>query len=243
MIVLRACLFTLLIQLVVFSSAHAAESVPLLLEEVWEARMQEFPQFATHAGDMRFNDRLEEVSIKAEDRRAALNREFLSRLQAIPVDALSKADRLERDLLERDLKDELAEYEARYFLMPINGRTGFHISFPELPQDCPLRSTADYENYLDRLRAFRKYANGHIDLMREGIRSGLVLAAVILEGWEDTIDAHIVEDPKQSLLFKPFKDFPKAVPESEHERLRAAAEQAITRIGSRRLSRFPPVYG
>jgi uncharacterized protein (DUF885 family) len=86
---------------------------------------------------------------------------------------------------------------------------------------------ADYENYIARLRAFRGWAGQHVELMREGIRRGMVLPSVSLQGVEGTLEPHIVSDPTQSLLYKPFTEFPAGVPEAERARLAAAGRAAV----------------
>ncbi|TWT99093.1 hypothetical protein Pla108_00260 [Botrimarina colliarenosi] len=221
--------------------ASPSASLEAILDEVWQWRLHEWPQFATRCGDSRYNDRLASVSLADADRAAASDAKFRQRLRAIDRNALTKNERLERDLLERDLADSLAEYAAGQHLAPINNRSGFHVEFPELPDDSPLETVKDYENYLARLRAFGDYADGHIELMRAGVQKGLTLPSVILEGYESSIDSHVVEDPTKSLLYKPFKEFPVGVPESEYERLRTDAREAILSsvvAGYRRFGEF-----
>ncbi|QDV75538.1 DUF885 domain-containing protein [Botrimarina mediterranea] len=207
--------------------AGPSESLEKLLDDVWQWRMQEWPQYATRTGDHRYNDRLGKVSLADADRAAKQDAEFLEQLRAIDRDALSKELRLERDLLERELTDSLADYAAGQHLLPINNRSGFHIQFPELPDWSPFDTVKDYENYIARLRAFAAYTDGHIELMREGVQRGLTVPAIIMEGYESSIDSHVVDDPTESLLYKPFKKFAVGVPESEHERLRREAREAI----------------
>lgn len=234
-----------LLLLVVLAPLEAAASpgdeLAKLLDEVWQWQMEEFPQYATRCGDARYNDRLSSVSLADADRRAADEAGMLARLKGIDRDALDTPERLERDLLERQLTESAIEHAAGEHLMPINNRTGFHISFPELPNFVPLKTVEDYENYLSRLRAFADYTNGHIELMRAGVQRGLTIPAVILEGYEKSIDTHVVEDPTKSLLYKPFKEFADSLPENEHERLRTAAIDAIRDSvveGYRRFSVF-----
>ncbi|QDT70004.1 hypothetical protein MalM25_29480 [Planctomycetes bacterium MalM25] len=198
-----------------------------LLDEVWQWELEEWPQHATRCGDHRYNERLSSVSLADADRRAADQAGFLERLLGIDREALDKQQRLERDLLERNLREAAIEHAAGEHLMPINSRTGFHVSFPELPDWSPLDTVEDYENYLSRLRAFANYAEGHIELMRAGVQRGLTVPAVILEGYEKSIDTHVVDDPEKSLLYKPFDDFPDGVPGSERERLAADGRDAI----------------
>ncbi len=142
---------------------------------------------------------------------------------------LSSAAQINYHILHRQISDDLAEFEHHTHLLPITQRSGFHIEFPELPQDVPLRTTEDYENYVARLHAFADFTDGHIALLRAGIAAQQVLPAVVMEGWEKPIDAQIVERPAQSLFYGPCKKFPSTVSPGEYQRLRSEVSQAITK--------------
>ena len=121
----------------------------------------------------------------------------------------------------------IEETELGDHLIPITNREGFHTWFPQLPDNVPLNNTEDYENYIARLSAFRPWVGQHVALMREGVRTGMVLPSISLASIEETIQPHIVADPAQSLLWKPFTTFPAGVPEADRARLMAAGRQAI----------------
>ena len=208
-------------------SAASAE-LRRLFADAWEFNLQDSPQFATSLGDRRFNDRLGSVTIAEETRRAAAARAYLERLGRIDRAALPREEQISYDIYRRQLEDALQEFEFRGYLMPITNREGFHTSFPQLPDRVPLATTEDYENYIARLRDFRRYTGEHVDLMREAIRAGVVLPRVVLTGVEETIKPHIVTDPTASLLWAPFTKFPEGVPAAERERLMAAGREAIT---------------
>ncbi|MBW3600754.1 MAG: DUF885 domain-containing protein, partial [Planctomycetes bacterium] len=209
------------------ASADEAAELHQLFDDAWEFDLEEDPLWATHVGDHRANDELPEATIEAHQRRRDAKQEFLDRLAAIERDDLSQPDRISYDIFERLLRDELAEYDFQTHLTPITNRWGFHIDFAELPKNVPLETARDYENYIARLNAFRRYTAEHIELMRRGIRDGLVLPGVVLEGYQDTIEPHVVENPEQSLLFAPFGEFPDRVNGGERERLTDAAKTAI----------------
>jgi uncharacterized protein (DUF885 family) len=211
------------------------------MNEMWEYRLTESPQFATSVGNHRFNDRLRSISLADIKRRNRAQQAFLKLLEAIDREQLSADGRINYDIMRRQLNDDLAEYRFGSHLTPITQRSGFHIYFPELPQDVPLITVKDHENYLARLRAFGDYAEGHMELMRAGVATGKVLPAVVLEGWEKSVDAQIVEDPQESLFYKPFQKFPTTVATSEHERLSREAGKAISEVivpTYRRLRKF-----
>ncbi|TWT42474.1 DUF885 domain-containing protein [Botrimarina hoheduenensis] len=222
-------LLATLVALVPYVSQAATpdEQVAVLLDEVWQYRLQEYPESATRSGVHVANDRLTSISLADSARRAAQSEAFLTRLRAIDPEALGSAARLERDLLLRELSNNLAEHSFRQELLPIDGRSGFHIEFPELPDWVPLRTVKDYENYVARLRAFPAQARGYVELMREGVRAGITPPAVILEGFEESITAHLVSSPQTSLLYKPFKNFPATISPADQERLTEAGRKAI----------------
>jgi len=186
------------------------EQFMALVDEIWQCDVREDPLLATSTGDHRYNDRLPSISVADSSRRHQARRKFSDRVQALDRGQLSSAMRI----------DDLAEFDFQTHLIPITQRNGFHIEFPELPKDVPLKTTADYENYSARLRAFGDYTDGHIELLRAGIAAGQTLPAVVLEGWEKAIDAQIVERPTLSLLYEPCKKFPSTLPAEVHARLR-----------------------
>ncbi|MCA9238679.1 MAG: DUF885 domain-containing protein, partial [Planctomycetales bacterium] len=222
-------------------AADPAAEFDQLLKDHWDFVLRENPVFATRTGDHRFDDQLGKVSLADEARRNEATQGFLSRLDAIDSARLPAAQRLSHAVMRRELSDALQEHRFRTYLTPINNRTGFHIEFPELPNEVSLLRTRDFDNYVARLGGFGELVEGNIELRREGLREGVTMPAVIMEGWQDSVTSHIVKDPEESLLYKPLVKFPQAVPESEHERLRAAARKAIKEVvapGYQKLEQF-----
>lgn len=205
----------------------SSEELADLLSDSWDFELSQSPVFATRLGDRRFNDQLSDESLANQDRRHQRRQEFLARWESIDRDALGRADQINYDIFGRLLKEDIAEFQFGSHLMPITSMRGFHVSFPELPQQVPLKTSDDYDDYVARLVGFRKYTQDHIALMRAGIKRRLVLPSVVLEGYEDSITAHIVADPTKSRLFSPFQNFPEDISASDQERLRAAGKDAI----------------
>ena len=183
---------------------------------------------ATYVGDHRATTGWAAWTLADADRRAARKADILKRVEAIDVSRLTRDEQINHAIFARTLRDTISEYKHKTHLVPISNRSGFHIEFPELYNDVPLVTTNDYENYIARLADFLRYTREHIVVLREGIRRGYTVPGVILEGYDETIATHIVEDPTNSMLWKPFVKLPPTVPEGEHDRLRAAAREAIS---------------
>ncbi|MGD9645446.1 MAG: DUF885 family protein [Pirellulales bacterium] len=206
----------------------ATADLARLVDESWQFQLREDPLFATQAGDHRYDDRLPDATLKAIEWRAKATREFSERLKAIPADKLSAADRINYEILTRQFADSLASHRFKLYLLPITNRSGFHIEFPELPREVPLETVHDYENYTARLRAFDRYTDEHIALLRRGLAEGFTLPADVLRGYDEPLKAQIVDDPARNLLAVPLQKFPERIDEADRTRLSKAILAAIS---------------
>jgi uncharacterized protein (DUF885 family) len=201
-----------------------------LFDDAWQFVLDEAPMFATSVGDHRYGNRLSSDRPEDFERRLLVRQGFLERAERIDRKHLSAEDQVNLDIFVRLQGDEVSEMSFKSHLMPITNRGGFHVWFPELPKRVPLKNIGDYENYIARLNDFGRHAGDQIALMREGIQQGLVLPAVVLEGYEGTISPHIVENPANSLLYTPANAFPTGVSEAEQIRLAGDIAKAIETV-------------
>jgi uncharacterized protein (DUF885 family) len=209
------------------SSPQKQERLQDIFDEGWQFQLRENPLFATSAGVNDFNDRLPSVTLQDHQRRAQFNRSLVKRLEAFDTSTLSDGDRLSYEIFLTQIKDAIAEFEHQAYLIPITVDSGFHIEFSRLPQQVPLAKIEDYENYIARLRAFRIYAQQHIELMKRGLATGMSLPKVVLEGYAKTIESHTVDDPVQSVFFAPFRNLSATFSLADQNHLRDAAKAAI----------------
>jgi uncharacterized protein (DUF885 family) len=198
-----------------------------LFDEAWEFELREFPTRATDYGVHDYNDRLPSMLLADIEGRTAHWQEILDRLERMDREQLTDGDRINYDMFRRRLEDRILEFEFNHHLIPITAEGGFHTDFARLPERIPLRTTGDYENYVARMVAYRAYAEEYIALMREGMANGYVLPRVVLEGFDSTIQPHIVDDVTESVFWKPFESLPTSVPTADHEQLREAGHAAV----------------
>jgi uncharacterized protein (DUF885 family) len=198
-----------------------------VLDEAWEFELREDPLFATSVGDHRYDDRLPSVRAADQARRAEARRKLLERLRAIDPSGLDETDRESQALQRVKLEDAIREFELHHYRFPINADSGFHMELAQLVRQMPFDTTGDYERYLARLHAIPEYVQQNVGLLREGLQNGWTLPKAALAGYEKTIEAHVVSDPRKSRFFAPFESFPAGVPEGDRPRLTAAVEKAI----------------
>lgn len=210
------------------STATETEQLHDLFEREWAVRLQEFPAFATSVGVHDYNDRLASMTLKSLERRHHQNQEFLQELESIDSAPLSAEDQTNHSIFRIQLQSRIDSFRFKDYQIPLNADSGFQTSVARLPENVPLRTVRDYENYISRMREIPRYFQEQTALMRMGIQSGMTLPRSVLEGIEFTMDSHVVERPEESVFYVPFKAFPPAVPEGERERLRLKGRDAVS---------------
>jgi uncharacterized protein (DUF885 family) len=114
------------------SAASPAQRLTDLATRYYDARARFDPLNATSAGDNRFDDRLAlDIAPAERARRFAAWRGFLKELNALPAKSLPPAEQLNRELLERQLRDLLAFERYPDHLLPLHhmGATPFQLAF------------------------------------------------------------------------------------------------------------------
>ena len=206
---------------------NAAVELHAIFDEAWQFRLQENPLFATSVGVHTSGDRLPSLAPEDLLRRQRYWKVTLDRLNQIALESLGKRDQINTRIFKRSIEDRLAGYKFKSYLMPFNADSGFHTGLARLAKRVPLATVQDYENYIARLRAIPRYMDEHLAFMQEGIDAGMTVPKVVLDGYEVTIETHVVDDATESVFYEPFETFPVAVPLKHHERLRAEGKQAI----------------
>ncbi|MDX1997605.1 MAG: DUF885 domain-containing protein, partial [Thermoanaerobaculia bacterium] len=240
---MRSISVLLLLALAVASPLCADEAAKLhaLFDREWEARLAAHPLQATSVGRHEYDALLGSSSMAAMEAEVAAARGFLAELAAIDEAKLGDEDRVSHQMFRRQLENRIHDFEVGDYVFPINADSGFHMGFARLGKEMRLASTTDYRNYIARLRAWPRVVDEQIANLTIGLEKGWTLPRVVLEGYTDTITAHIVDDPTKSELFEPFRAFPAGVPEADRAALVAAGKAAITEAivpGYRRFLEF-----
>ena len=100
--------------------AARVETLNALLAEQWQQQLKESPELATIFGDYRYNDRWSDFSPVHLAQQVKDNERFLARFKAIDTTGFSEQDRLNRDLMVRQLQDTLTYIELKLYEMPLD---------------------------------------------------------------------------------------------------------------------------
>jgi uncharacterized protein (DUF885 family) len=209
------------------SSASPASSVDSrrqqlfsLFDEEWQYELRTNPEWATMLGDRRYNDRLSDNSPEFFRADIEQKQKFLMRFQAIDPADFSRQDTLSRELMIRQLKEEIEGAQFKPWEMPVNQMGGLHLELPDLVTLTPFNTIADYDNYLARLRQIPHAFDQLTANMQQGLRDGLMPPRYLLEKVAAEADGIANKTGESSPFAKPVKEFPSSVPASDQKRLR-----------------------
>jgi len=207
-----------------------------LLHEQWEYTLRRNPILASILGDKRYNDQIDDFSQKAIDEDLEQSRRFLARFEAIDTTAFPEQEALNKQLMVRDLKMNLAGARFKPWEMPVNQFSGIHIDAPQLVSILAFTNIKDYEDYIARLKKVPVLFEQNMDHMRQGLADGLMPPRILLEKVVEQANTIATTPVEQSPFARPFDKFPDAVPEGDRKRLR---EQGLAAIRESLM----PAYG
>jgi uncharacterized protein (DUF885 family) len=207
--------------------ATAGDLVAALADSIGAVRRGGGPLPVPPDVDPRYTDRLNSVSVTAfEEELAALER--LQQLSSqIDRAALDRGDELDLEILDIQLRDRVTELRFRGYLLPLGSRSGFHFSFAGLPERSEFTTVEDYDRYIARMQSFLEHTRQQLALLREGIRTGMVMPRAVLDGYEETAAAHVAADPSESAFAGPLVRVPNEFPAADRERIHRDGMAAI----------------
>jgi len=214
-----------------FSFPALAESegdtLRALFDEAWGARLADEPLTATSAGVDTYNDRLPSVTAQAFARALERDQGALKRLTEINRDRLSPGDQVNYDMFQFDLESRIARAAFRPWRIPFVSDYGFYDDVTFLPDNVPLRTVKDYENYIARLADVPRYFDENIANLRKGMTESFTMARIIVEGEVSVLANQQAASAEESPLYEPFTRIPATLGDPERARLAAAGREVI----------------
>ena len=221
--------------------AARVKTLNALLAEQWQHNLQNSPEFATILGDLRYNERWSDVSLAHQAAERKVNAEFLKRFEAIDTTGFADEDKLNQQLMVRQLKEALKSYDLKLNEMPLDQMNGMHLQLPGFVSSIPFDSARQYEDYLARLHAVPRVLEQVTEVARQGLKDGMMPPRYLLEKVVGQIDSIARPAGEENSFAEPLKHFPKSIPAAEQKRLHDAIVAAIdneVRPAYRKLGQF-----
>ena len=212
-----------------------------LFEDYWQDKLKHDPEFASTLGDKRYNDQIDDYSVKAYNDGLAREENFLMQLAAIDPAGLTGEERTSRDLLLRKFAEDLEAARFKEWEMPLNQMDGIHTTYPRLVAELSFTSIKDYDDWIARLHAIPAAFDQVTTNMSIGMEDHRVPPKILLAKALDQVKQLANQKPEDSPLALPLKSFPASIKPAEQERIKAemlAAIQKEVLPAYLRLARF-----
>ncbi len=218
-------------------SAKNAQNIDSIAKSFWSKYLPLDPPFATRIGDNRFNDKMNiNVDSQFIDTKTKLLEKYQKQVALFDTLNLSDKDRLNYDLLTYFIDIELEgmslgmQQGTIHALMPINQFNGMHIEFGLLGSGAgaqPFNTVKDYENFIERMKIYRNWADAAIANMRKGMKAGLVLPKACAERIVSQLQPMANKKLEENLYYSPLKKIPETFTKEEKEKITGEYSKAI----------------
>ena len=198
-----------------------------LFNEEWQYELRTSPESATALGDNRYNDRLSDYSAEFHRKDLDETRKFLARFAAVPTTGLSQEDRLSRELMIRNLREQIEGAQFKSWEMSVSQNGGPQIELPDLITITPFNTVKDYENYIARLKQIPRVFDQVTANLQQGMKDRLMPARFLLEKVAPQADDVASKTGENSPFFDPLKKFPEGISSADQDRLRKEALAVI----------------
>ncbi len=202
-----------------------------LMRDEWEWLLAEYPELATDVGDLRYNDRLVDLSPEGVGRRKFHAAAALKQLGSIRRAELGPVQKLDYDVLAFDLETSvaLARFPTEY--LQVDHIYGTHTALANLAQTAPHATVKHYEDFLKRMERTPVQLMHSTMWLEKGVLAGVTMPRILMERVPALIRQQIPKDPKDNPAYATlFATMPSDIPPSEQTRLR---ERALTILRER----------
>jgi uncharacterized protein (DUF885 family) len=203
------------------------KALDALIAEQWEYKMRTSPLYASMLGDKRWNDKIDDFSQEAIDKDLQETQKFLTRFDAIDTSGFPVQEALNKDLMVRDLKDQLEGARFKPWEMPVDQNSGIHIDLPQFVNILSFQTVKDYEDYISRLKQVPRIMDQTMIQMRKGMAENRMPPKFLLEKVVDQANGIATLDADKTPFAQPFSKFPKEISDADQKRLRDGGIAAI----------------
>lgn len=194
-----------------------APALQAIVDQSWQLQLSASPEMAYGMGDKSAAGKLQDLSPEALVKLNQGQIAILGQLKALDRSKLSKEDKINAQILEDQLQNEVDLYKYKDYYLPITAESGFHAYISSIAQG-RFNTLEDYQNYLGKLKALPTYFAQQTHWLKQGLKEGITPPKATLKGFENSISAYILPVEKSS-YFKPFTQYPSHFTEAQKAQL------------------------
>lgn len=214
------------------TSDNTSKNFAELLANYNEESYLLYPTMATYAGDNRFNDQY--TNSLSEEHKAkvkAYYTKYLNALKEIDDTQLTETEKMSKAVLTWDCEINLAEFNFKKDLMPIDQMWSANLDFNQLAGGTnaqPFNSVEDYKNWLKRVDGYLLWLASAKENMKKGMAEGYVLPTSLIVKVIPQFEGLASGNVEGHLYYGPIHAISEAFSADEREELTAAYTDMIS---------------
>ena len=213
----------------VASVEERRKALNALFDEYWQESLKRSPEFASSIGDLRYNDKLSDYSVRAANEWTEHEQNYMMRLAMIAPDGLTEQEQLSRELLLRSFAEDIEAADFKEWELSLNQMGGIHTTYPQLVAQLPFNTVKDYDDWIARLHAMPRAFEQSTQNLELGIADHRVPPRYLLEKALAQVNAMAHQKAEESPLALPLKKIPSSIPAAERERIHDEMLTAISK--------------
>ncbi|WP_069164465.1 DUF885 domain-containing protein [Nocardia altamirensis] len=162
-----------------------------LAERYWDSVLEARPSDATLLGDRRFDARIEDLSVAAEERLLATWRALLRQVEALDADRLEPVDQVTRSLLATELTGVVERLAWRPLEMAYDQMEGVHAFALMVAPQINAPQPADALALVERYRQYGDMLGQAVERFRNGVAAGRTPVRILLERSVNQLDSYL----------------------------------------------------
>lgn len=201
-----------------------------LIEEFWNWRLDNSPEFGTKFGVNNHDDKLEEMTEEAFSRQKAEASVFLERVNRLKEEELGTLqEKFNRQILKSLLENYIDGYRFKEYSM-YNGLSTYEYplsDFKDVIKWSKFNTEKNYQDYLSRLDLLPIWLQQKEALMQKAIDKKITQPIEALTGIMEKLTTETQKSLSNSLFYAPFNKIPASFSDELKSKLQADAAKVI----------------
>ncbi|WP_281560169.1 DUF885 domain-containing protein [Thalassomonas sp. RHCl1] len=174
-----------------------SEKANKLFDAIFMEEVNRNPLYQTYIGLKTNYDKWHDLSEENAYKELEFAKKDLARIRALDTDKLDAQTRLNYQLLEQELKDDISDFKWRHHNYPVNQMHGIHAQLPAIMINMhSIDNTQQARDYISRLHGTEKLLKQLVEQLRIREHKGIIPPKFVF--------AHVIRDSKNLLTGAPF---------------------------------------
>ncbi|XP_060572475.1 uncharacterized protein LOC132730537 isoform X2 [Ruditapes philippinarum] len=194
-----------------FAGVFGADDFDKIVDDFWQWRLMNNPEFASNIGDSRYTDKVEDYSLEAIENRKTDIDNFLQRLSSVNKNSLSSAEHVTFEVLKGTIQTWADGYKWRFYgpMNPVSILEGIQTNYGSRAEQVKFEREEDFKMFAQRIFNYGEQIDQIIVRMKKAIEMGTTYHRASIEKVPSQLNeiyTLYMSNRTAFPMFKPFQD-------------------------------------